>query len=216
MRERVLLMLTAFSLVIYLAVDFIFQIHPRYRPQNLLTGKKIIHDDRMNARGIVIHHSATPIRTNSGTLIDADFINDMHRVRGFRRFKFGRTYNIGYHYVILYDGRVQMGRPESYPGAHVMGRPNYYNLGICLVGFFSRQFTHDGHYRINRPTPEQLSELHRLIYRLQVQYAISVGQVRRHCDFQPRQNCPGDKFPWQSFIDTHKENLTHYVMPNPS
>lgn len=40
---------------------------------------------------------------------------------------------IGYHFVILKDGTVELGRPESDVGAHVEGM-NLHSLGICVTG----------------------------------------------------------------------------------
>ena len=41
--------------------------------------------------------------------------------------------DIGYHYLIRLDGRVETGRPESKTGAHCSGH-NTGSLGICYVG----------------------------------------------------------------------------------
>lgn len=40
---------------------------------------------------------------------------------------------IGYHYVVLKDGTVELGRPESSVGAHVEGL-NLHTIGICATG----------------------------------------------------------------------------------
>jgi len=41
--------------------------------------------------------------------------------------------DIGYHYVIRRDGRVERGRNEAVAGAHTRGE-NMDSLGVCLVG----------------------------------------------------------------------------------
>lgn len=41
--------------------------------------------------------------------------------------------DIGYHYVIRRDGRLEPGRPEEAIGAHAQGH-NATSLGICVVG----------------------------------------------------------------------------------
>ena len=49
---------------------------------------------------------------------------------------------IGYHKVILQDGNIENGRPEYWPGAHVLGYNNK-SIGVCLVGkknFTDKQF----------------------------------------------------------------------------
>lgn len=50
--------------------------------------------------------------------------------------------DIGYHFVILQDGTVEVGRDEKMIGAHCQGE-NYDSIGICLIGvadFTSEQF----------------------------------------------------------------------------
>lgn len=41
--------------------------------------------------------------------------------------------DIGYHYVILRDGKIEDGRPLSVPGAHCP-EANKTSVGICLIG----------------------------------------------------------------------------------
>lgn len=41
--------------------------------------------------------------------------------------------DIGYHWVIRRDGKVEQGRPESVVGAHCSGY-NTNSIGICLIG----------------------------------------------------------------------------------
>lgn len=70
---------------------------------------------------LVIHCSAT--KTNQKVTV-AD-ITLWHRQRGFN--------TIGYHYVIMQDGRIEAGRRLDLPGAHVEGH-NSNSIGICYVG----------------------------------------------------------------------------------
>jgi len=56
---------------------------------------------------IVIHCSATP----EGRNVSASTIDGWHRKRGFNQ--------IGYHYVIGLDGKIEAGRPVNVMGAHV-------------------------------------------------------------------------------------------------
>ncbi len=69
-------------------------------------------------RHIVIHHNGVPGRT-------IENIRRSHKARGFS--------DVGYHYVILEDGTIQRGRPESKAGAHVKGF-NARSIGICVIG----------------------------------------------------------------------------------
>lgn len=70
---------------------------------------------------IIIHCSATPEMRHH----DAKDIDRWHRERGFRC--------IGYHYVILLNGIIQPGRPESQAGAHTIGY-NSNSIGVCFIG----------------------------------------------------------------------------------
>lgn len=70
---------------------------------------------------IVIHCSAT----REGKYFDADDIDRWHRKRGWN--------GNGYHYIILLDGSIQLGRPISKQGAHVRGF-NKNSIGICYIG----------------------------------------------------------------------------------
>lgn len=71
-------------------------------------------------RGIVIHCSDSP----QGRGDNAATIDRWHKERGFKM--------IGYHYVILEDGTVEVGRKIGESGAHAIGYNHY--IGICLIG----------------------------------------------------------------------------------
>ncbi len=70
---------------------------------------------------IVIHCSATL----ENKAFNAVAIDAMHKARGFNR--------IGYHYVVLLDGTVEVGRKEEEIGAHAQGY-NKESIGICYIG----------------------------------------------------------------------------------
>tara|TARA_X000000950_G_scaffold33200_1_gene35667 strand:+ start:190 stop:588 length:399 start_codon:yes stop_codon:yes gene_type:complete len=77
---------------------------------------------------LIVHCSDT---NNDLTAID---IHKMH-------LNFGWD-GIGYHKVILRNGKVENGRPEYWIGAHVKGK-NKISLGVCLIGkdqFTNKQF----------------------------------------------------------------------------
>ena len=71
---------------------------------------------------IVIHCSATP----EGRNVSAATIDGWHRKRGFNQ--------IGYHYVIALDGKIEAGRPVNVMGAHVAGGGNRASIGIAYIG----------------------------------------------------------------------------------
>jgi N-acetylmuramoyl-L-alanine amidase len=67
---------------------------------------------------LVVHCSATVATADIGAAV----IRDWHKQRGFK--------DIGYHYVIRRDGKIERGRPEQQVGAHVQGF-NAHSIGIC-------------------------------------------------------------------------------------
>lgn len=63
--------------------------------------------------------------TNNNQNLKAIDIHKMHLSFGWD--------GIGYHKVILRDGKIENGRPDYWIGAHVKGK-NDISLGVCLVG----------------------------------------------------------------------------------
>lgn len=100
----------------------------------------------------------------------------MHRKQGWRC--------IGYHYVIRRDGRVELGRPENEPGAHVQGY-NSRSLGICMVGGVKP----DGRTAETNFTDEQYDALADLLDRLRVKYP--EAEIVGHRDLSPDLNGDG-------------------------
>lgn len=76
---------------------------------------------------ITLHCSATRPNQTAGVRE----IRDWHRKKGWA--------DIGYHFVVRRDGRVEKGRPLTQTGAHVQGW-NKNNVGICLEGGIDDQF----------------------------------------------------------------------------
>lgn len=79
---------------------------------------------------IVIHCSDSP----QGRGDNAKTIDSWHKQRGWS--------GIGYHYVILEDGTIEVGRDLNRSGAHAKGY-NRKSIGICLIGkdsFTDKQF----------------------------------------------------------------------------
>lgn len=70
---------------------------------------------------IIIHCTATKPLAH----INVNDVRRWHRERGFS--------DIGYHYLILVDGTIEVGRPLSAIGAHCKGH-NAHSIGICYVG----------------------------------------------------------------------------------
>lgn len=70
---------------------------------------------------IVIHCADTP----ECKYFDVHDIRAWHKDRGWN--------DIGYHYVILIDGTIQLGRELKKTGAHAKG-VNRNSIGICYIG----------------------------------------------------------------------------------
>lgn len=76
--------------------------------------------EEMDLTKVVIHHSAS-------LDVSVSTIDNWHRQRGFSE--------IGYHFVIRANGKIEKGRDIHKKGAHAKGRNNY--IGICLTGYDS-------------------------------------------------------------------------------
>ena len=71
---------------------------------------------------IILHCTATP----EGRHVSVDTIRNWHvKDRGWK--------DIGYHYVIYFDGSVHKGRPLEQAGAHTSGH-NADSIGVVYVG----------------------------------------------------------------------------------
>ena len=70
---------------------------------------------------IVLHCSDSP---NDRDIGRAE-IDEWHKERGWKE--------VGYHWIVRIDGRLEKGRDESRPGAHVQGH-NANTIGVVLVG----------------------------------------------------------------------------------
>ena len=71
---------------------------------------------------VVIHSADTP----NGVYFDSKDIRKWHvEERGWS--------DIGYHYIILLDGTIELGRPVERAGAHVGGH-NKNTIGVCYIG----------------------------------------------------------------------------------
>jgi N-acetylmuramoyl-L-alanine amidase len=84
--------------------------------------------------------------------------------------------DIGYHYVIRRDGRIERGRQDDTPGAHVRGH-NSDSIGICVVG------------RTNFDT-RQTQALYGLLRGLMEKYDLGVEDVWGHYELDDGKTCP--------------------------
>ena len=89
--------------------------------------------------------------------------------------------DIGYHYLVGRDGRIYEGRAVTAQGAHAGGANNKNNLGISVIGNFSRAL----------PVPAQLAALRGFLADRKVAYGIRGAAVLGHRDLGNTE-CPGD------------------------
>lgn len=87
----------------------------------LLAAKISIKKSRRQIDGIVIHCTAT----KPGQDLTVEDVRRMHKAQGWS--------DIGYHYLIRLDGRIEKGRDVDIIGAHVSGH-NAHTIGVCYVG----------------------------------------------------------------------------------
>jgi len=127
---------------------------------------------RKATNNIVLHCAATRPSQNVGV---AD-IRKWHKERGWS--------DIGYHFVIRRDGRVERGRAEDEVGAHVAGR-NIDSIGICMAGGLN-ELTWKPE---NNFTIPQWAALEKLVRSLTIKYPRA--KVLGHRDFPGVQKaCP--------------------------
>jgi hypothetical protein len=126
-------------------------------------------------RWIIIHHSAT---TTGG----AAAFDKMHRAKGWDE--------LGYDFVIgngtdTANGQIEVGPrwTKQKIGAHAKTPDNHFNefgIGICMVGNFE----------VEKPTPQQMQSLEKLISYLMVTYHISPDHILGHGQTKETL-CPG-------------------------
>ena len=125
---------------------------------------------------LVVHCSATKESQN----YTSKDIKTWHLKRGFN--------DIGYHFVILLDGTIEIGRPLNKIGAHVSGH-NTGTIGICYIGGIDKN---------NKPkdtrTKEQKESLYKII-NLLCKY-FNIKDIKGHRDYSKDLNGNGkiDKF----------------------
>jgi len=135
---------------------------------------------RATTNFIVIHCSATRPSQD----VRAVDIRKWHKAQGWA--------DIGYHWVIRRNGKVEKGRAENLVGAHEPTR-NRNAVGVCMVGGVSQKdFTKPE----NNFTPEQWTSLEKLIKDIQVRYPRT--KVHGHRDApNVRKACPSfDAIKW--------------------
>ena len=119
---------------------------------------------------IIIHCSATP----EGREVSIEEIRRWHRQRNFA--------DIGYHYVIHLDGRIENGRDVDISGAHCTGH-NANSIGVVYVGGCGK----DGKTPKDTRTDDQKESLAALLMDLKKIYPLA--KIHGHRDFANKA-CP--------------------------
>ena len=70
---------------------------------------------------IIVHCTAT----QEGRDIGVEWCRKVHLRKGWK--------DVGYHFVIRLDGKVEEGRPIEMSGAHTKGH-NWDSIGVCYAG----------------------------------------------------------------------------------
>lgn len=82
--------------------------------------------------------------------------------------------DIGYHFVIDYDGLVEPGRPEEEAGSHVAGH-NIDSIGICIIGINKGG--------VGMFKSAQYYSLQKLVQSLMAKYGLNPDNVYGHYEF---------------------------------
>jgi N-acetyl-anhydromuramyl-L-alanine amidase AmpD len=94
-----------------------------------------------------------------------------------------RWSDVGYHFIIRRDGRVDDGRPVSKIGAHARGH-NEESIGVCLVGGLGASGKPDANFTI-----DQYISLRNLVGHLKSEYPDIIA-VTGHRDYNKMKACP--------------------------
>ena len=151
--------------------------------------------------GIVLHASESPAIIG-GKRMDAAMLERIHAQDhpGWAMVFEGKTYHIGYHYVILPDGTIQQGRPDHCIGAHTRKHNTW--IGICVIGAFSS--ISNPHWKPSRPSRRQIRSTVALCERLMSRYHIPPDKIKRHRDIRMTW-CPGSRFPYPRIMNALRE-----------
>ena len=143
-----------------------------------------------NVSMIIIHCSDSP----PGRGDTARTIHHWHLERGFDA--------IGYHRVILENGKIEHGRPDYAQGAHCRGY-NWRSLSVCLIG--RNKFSNPQYFALAKVLRE---------WRKQFPDARIAG----HYQIDPSKTCPGfdvpmwlmrNRFGYSAALPVNNETFPH-------
>ena len=137
----------------------------------LLAAKFSVRKSRRRIDAIVIHCTAS----KPGVDLTVEDVRKMHKKQGWS--------DIGYHYLIRLDGRIENGRDVDLIGAHVADH-NAHTIGVCYVGGLDN----NGNPYDTR-TQNQKDSLLSLLRMLRAAYPKAV--IKGHRDYSPDKNGNG-------------------------
>lgn len=151
-----------------------------------------------NIQFIIIHHSATPSKSNTSDIDGSSIINSImkeHKERWKAEFP---GYVCDYHYLIGPTGRVFEGQPEELPGWHATNyQVNMYSLGICFTGNFEREIMPKAQFDAGT----------KLIRKLVEKHSVPLSGILMHRDVvsdvtgkSHSTACPGKNFPFLELL----------------
>ena len=120
--------------------------------------------ERKRTTKVIVHCAATP----NGKDFSVETIRGWHLKRGWS--------DIGYHFVIAVDGKVETGRDINLQGAHTLGE-NDQSIGICMVG-------------TDKFSDKQWQSLVMLIRSLRMRYQLLDERIYGHYEYANK-DCPG-------------------------
>ncbi len=128
------------------------------------------------SEGLILHHSASMTAT-------------VEQIRRYHIEKL-RWLDIGYHFLIDFEGKVMRGRSLSFQGCHGEKYTNQHYLGLCCLGNFEE----------NKMKDLQYKALLDFLTSLQIIFDFSRVNIKGHKEIVATL-CPGKYFP----LDTCKE-----------
>jgi hypothetical protein len=132
---------------------------------------------RRKITDIVVHCTAT----REGQAMTIDQIRAEHKKQGWS--------DVGYHYVVMLDGKVELGRDVDIVGAHVAGH-NSYSIGIAYVGGLeNKPLPYNKLKAKDTRTDQQKAALLSLLLELRKLYPNA--RISGHRDFSPDKNGDG-------------------------
>ena len=137
----------------------------------LLAAKISIKKSRRRIDAIVIHCTASKPDKD----LNVEDVRKIHKKKGWS--------DIGYHYLIRLDGRIETGRDVDLIGAHVSGY-NAHTIGVCYVGGLD-----DNGRKVDTRTINQKESLINLLRMLRAAYPKAA--IKGHRDYSPDKNGNG-------------------------